>query len=145
MLATLQVSWFAVGCYYLMQNQNETARQFLSKATNLDRAFGPAWLAFGHSFAAEKEHDQAMAAYFTAFNIMKGWAIFKIPIIFPNTDRISLPADATCRCCTSVWSTVSRTTRNSQKDSSTKPRKSHPMTPSCCTNLAPWPSKTTSE
>ena len=59
MLASLQVSWFAVGCYYLMQNQNETARQFLSKATNLDRAFGPAWLAFGHSFAAEKEHDQA--------------------------------------------------------------------------------------
>jgi len=26
--------------------------------------FGPAWLAYGHSFALENEHDQAMAAYF---------------------------------------------------------------------------------
>ena len=25
---------------------------------------GPAWLAYGHSFAIENEHDQAMAAYF---------------------------------------------------------------------------------
>ena len=66
------MSWFAVGCYYLLQGKNETARQYLSKATSLNRTFGPAWLAFGHSFAAEKEHDQAMAAYFTAYNIMKG-------------------------------------------------------------------------
>lgn len=43
-----------------------------SKATTVDRVFGPAWLAFGHSFAAENEHDQAMAAYFTASQLMKG-------------------------------------------------------------------------
>ena len=43
-----------------------------SKATTLDRLYGPAWLAFGHSFAAEGEHDQAMAAYFTASQLMKG-------------------------------------------------------------------------
>ena len=30
-----------------------------SKSTALDRLYGPAWLAFGHSFAAEGEHDQA--------------------------------------------------------------------------------------
>ena len=36
----------------------------LQKATQLDRLFGPAWLAYGHSFAVENEHDQAMAAYF---------------------------------------------------------------------------------
>ncbi|XP_046543202.1 cell division cycle protein 16 homolog [Haliotis rubra] len=42
------------------------------KATTLDRAYGPAWLAFGHSFEADNEHDQAMAAYFTASQIMKG-------------------------------------------------------------------------
>ena len=43
-----------------------------SKATSLDRVYGPAWLAFGHSFAVENEHDQAMAAYFTAAQLMKG-------------------------------------------------------------------------
>ena len=41
-----------------------TGCRYLSKATQLDRLFGPAWLAYGHSFALENEHDQAMAAYF---------------------------------------------------------------------------------
>ena len=36
------------------------------------RVFGPAWLAYGHSFALENEHDQAMAAYFKASQLMKG-------------------------------------------------------------------------
>ncbi|XP_041357865.1 cell division cycle protein 16 homolog [Gigantopelta aegis] len=66
------VSWFAVGCYYLLTGKIDPARRYLSKATTLDRAYGPAWLAFGHSFAAENEHDQAMAAYFTASQIMQG-------------------------------------------------------------------------
>ncbi|KAJ8253416.1 hypothetical protein GJAV_G00212710 [Gymnothorax javanicus] len=65
------VSWFAVGCYYLMINKNEHARRYLSKATTLDRKYGPAWIAYGHSFAKESEHDQAMAAYFTAAQVMK--------------------------------------------------------------------------
>jgi hypothetical protein len=30
-------------------------------------------LAFGHSFATGNEHDQAMAAYFTAAQLMKGY------------------------------------------------------------------------
>lgn len=66
------VAWFAVGCYYYLVGKNEPARRFLSQATGLDRLYGPAWLAFGHSFAAEGEHDQAMAAYFTASRLMKG-------------------------------------------------------------------------
>ncbi|XP_062587191.1 cell division cycle protein 16 homolog [Saccostrea cucullata] len=66
------VSWFAVGCYYLLTEKSEPARRYLSKATTLDRVYGPAWLAFGHSFAAENEHDQAMVAYFTASQLMKG-------------------------------------------------------------------------
>ena len=45
---------------------------FFSKATTLDRVFGPAWLAYGHSFAIENEHDQAMATYFTSSQLMKG-------------------------------------------------------------------------
>ncbi|RXM33861.1 Cell division cycle protein 16-like [Acipenser ruthenus] len=95
-----QVSWFAVGCYYLMVgHKNEHARRYLryinaptiyyfkfvplkcclisraflfSKATTLERTYGPAWIAYGHSFAVESEHDQAMAAYFTAAQLMKG-------------------------------------------------------------------------
>uniref|UniRef100_A0A1A8RYP5 Cell division cycle 16 homolog n=1 Tax=Nothobranchius rachovii TaxID=451742 RepID=A0A1A8RYP5_9TELE len=67
------VSWFAVGCYYLMVgSKNEHARRYLSKATTLERTYGPAWIAYGHSFAVESEHDQAMAAYFTAAQLMKG-------------------------------------------------------------------------
>ena len=48
-----------------------------SKATTLDRVFGPAWLAFGHAFAVENEHDQAMAAYFTAAQLMRGYRAVK--------------------------------------------------------------------
>lgn len=105
------MSWFAVGCYYLMVgHKNEHARRYLrylcsllkrnpsfllqkkklltvyvlvsqtylllyislSKATTLERTYGPAWIAYGHSFAVESEHDQAMAAYFTAAQLMKG-------------------------------------------------------------------------
>ncbi|ESO83785.1 hypothetical protein LOTGIDRAFT_132783 [Lottia gigantea] len=66
------ISWFAVGCYYILTEMCNPARQYLSKATTLDRAYGPAWLAYGHSFAVKKEHDQAMAAYFTASQILRG-------------------------------------------------------------------------
>ncbi|XP_014681406.1 PREDICTED: cell division cycle protein 16 homolog [Priapulus caudatus] len=66
------VAWFAVGCYYLLVKKNDAARRYLSKATTLDRVYGPAWLAYGHSFAVENEHDQAMAAYFKASQLMKG-------------------------------------------------------------------------
>ena len=38
----------------------------------MNRSFSPAWLALGHSFAQESEHDQATSAYFTAAQIMKG-------------------------------------------------------------------------
>ena len=32
--------------------------------------FGPAWLAYGHSFAVENKHNQAMSAYFKASQLM---------------------------------------------------------------------------
>nr|XP_018908730.1 PREDICTED: cell division cycle protein 16 homolog [Bemisia tabaci] len=66
------LSWFAVGCYYYATGKNDPARKYFTKATALDKLFGPAWLAYGHSFAADGEHDQAMAAYFKAHQIMKG-------------------------------------------------------------------------
>ncbi|KAF5273070.1 hypothetical protein FQR65_LT04812 [Abscondita terminalis] len=68
----LAISWFAVGCYYYVIGKRDWARKFLAKSNSLDRLFGPAWLAFGHSFAVENEHDQAMAAYFKASQLMKG-------------------------------------------------------------------------
>ena len=73
------ISWFAVGCYYLVINRVEPARRYLSKATSLDNVFGPAWLVYGHSFAVEREHDQAMAAYFRAYHLMRGC---HLPLLF---------------------------------------------------------------
>ncbi|XP_076296997.1 cell division cycle protein 16 [Lasioglossum baleicum] len=68
----MALAWFAVGCYYYSIGKSDPARRYLAKATALDRLFGPAWLAYGHSFAVESEHDQAMAAYFKASQLMKG-------------------------------------------------------------------------
>lgn len=72
-------AWFAVGCYYLVINQVEPARRYLSKATSLNSVFGFAWLVYGHSFAVEKEHDQAMSAYFRAYHLMRGC---HLPLLF---------------------------------------------------------------
>nr|CAD7454447.1 unnamed protein product [Timema tahoe] len=68
----MAISWFAVGVYYYVIGRSDPARRFLGKATTMDKLFGPAWLAYGHSFAAENEHDQAMAAYFKSSQLMKG-------------------------------------------------------------------------
>merc|ERR1719234_326867 len=65
-------AWFAVGCYYYLTGRQDPARRFLSKATQLDRLSGPAWLAYGHSFAVENEHDQATQAYFKGCQLMPG-------------------------------------------------------------------------
>ncbi|KAK7576605.1 hypothetical protein V9T40_012891 [Parthenolecanium corni] len=66
------IAWLAVGCYYYLIGKQDPARRYLSKATLVDNMFGAAWLAYGHSFAADNEHDQAMAAYFKASQLMKG-------------------------------------------------------------------------
>ena len=66
------VAWYAVGSYYYLTGRQDPARRFLSKATQLDRMFGPAWLTYGHSFAVENEHDQATQAYFKGCQLMPG-------------------------------------------------------------------------
>lgn len=63
------ISWYAVGCYYDLIGKSDPARRYLSKATSIDRLFGPAWLAYGHSFAKENEHDQ-----------VSNWQFQSIPI-----------------------------------------------------------------
>jgi anaphase-promoting complex subunit 6 len=52
--------------------QYEAARRYFGKATALERSFAPAWIAFGHAFAAQDESDQAMAAYRTAHRLFPG-------------------------------------------------------------------------
>ena len=64
-----------MGSYYFLIGKQELARRYLSRATQLDRVFGPSWLAYGHSFALENEHDQAIAAYFKVWD-------------FPASDRV---------------------------------------------------------
>ena len=50
----------------------ENARRYFSKATTIDHRFAPAWVGFGHAFAAQDESDQAMAAYRTASRLFPG-------------------------------------------------------------------------
>lgn len=51
---------------------SSTSHPYSSKATSLCRSFGPAWLALGHSYGLESEHDHAISAYFTAADVMRG-------------------------------------------------------------------------
>ncbi|KAL9103085.1 MAG: hypothetical protein Q9163_001852, partial [Psora crenata] len=65
-------TWLAVGVYYLSISQIGEARRFFSKASMMDPHFGPAWVGFAHTFAAEGEHDQAISAYSTAARLFQG-------------------------------------------------------------------------
>ena len=65
-------TWLAVGIYYLAINKVAEARRYFSKASMMDSHFGPAWIGFAHTFAAEGEHDQAIAAYSTAARLFMG-------------------------------------------------------------------------
>ncbi|XP_052739862.1 cell division cycle protein 16 homolog isoform X2 [Bicyclus anynana] len=69
---TAWTAWYAVGCYYYLVGKSELARRYLGKACGLEAGAGCVWLAYGHSFAADNEHDQAMAAYFKAGQLMPG-------------------------------------------------------------------------
>ena len=66
------VAWYAVGCYYLAAGQYDAARRFFGKATQLAPRHAPAWIAYGHAFAAQDESDQALAAYRTAARLFPG-------------------------------------------------------------------------
>lgn len=72
-------AWYAVGCYYYVIERFEEARKYLHKTTSLDHNHGAAWLMRGHAFAAENEHDQAMAAYFKASQLMRGYPLNLLP------------------------------------------------------------------
>ena len=66
------IAWQAVGCYYYATAQYDAARRFFGKATQLAPRHAPAWIAYGHAFAAQDESDQALAAYRTAARLFPG-------------------------------------------------------------------------
>lgn len=65
-------AWLAVGIYYFSIDKIAEARRYFSKASMMDAHFGPAWIGFAHTFAAEGEHDQAISAYSTAARLFMG-------------------------------------------------------------------------
>ena len=65
-------TWLAVGVYYFAIQKIPEARRYFSKASMMDAHFGPAWIGFAHTFAAEGEHDQAISAYSTAARLFMG-------------------------------------------------------------------------
>jgi anaphase-promoting complex subunit 6 len=66
------VSWFAVGCYYMLTNHYSKARRYFNKAKSMDNSFIPAWIGIGNAFAAQDESDQAMATYRSASRLLVG-------------------------------------------------------------------------
>ncbi|KUI52675.1 Anaphase-promoting complex subunit cut9 [Cytospora mali] len=65
-------TWLAVAIYYYLIGKIAEARRYFSKASMMDSHFGPAWIGFAHTFAAEGEHDQAISAYSTAARLFMG-------------------------------------------------------------------------
>jgi anaphase-promoting complex subunit 6 len=80
-------SWFAVGAYYLSINHIAEARRYFSKSSMMDPHFGPAWIGFAHTFAAEGEHDQAISAYSTAARLFQG---SHLPQLFLGMQNLQL-------------------------------------------------------
>jgi anaphase-promoting complex subunit 6 len=67
------ISWYAVGVWYLSNGKWAEARQYFSKTSLMDPRFGPAWVAFAHTFALEGEHDHAVTAYSTCARMFTGF------------------------------------------------------------------------
>ena len=53
----------------------------------MDPRFGPAWIAFAHSFALEGEHEQAVIAYSTSARLFQG---SHLPLLFIGMEHIQL-------------------------------------------------------
>ncbi|EEB92904.1 hypothetical protein MPER_08514, partial [Moniliophthora perniciosa FA553] len=69
------------------ENPISCARQYFSKSSLMDPRFAPAWIAFGHTFANEGEHDHAVTAYSTAARMFPG---SHIPLTFVGMEQIVL-------------------------------------------------------
>ncbi|KIJ66721.1 hypothetical protein HYDPIDRAFT_174107 [Hydnomerulius pinastri MD-312] len=81
------ISWYAVGVWYLSSSKWSQARQYFSKTSLMDPRFGPAWIAFAHTFAMEGEHDHAVTAYSTCARMFVG---SHLPLLFVGMEQITL-------------------------------------------------------
>ncbi|KAF8199522.1 cell division control protein 16 [Pholiota molesta] len=81
------MSWYAVGVWYLSNGKWAEARQYFSKTSLMDPRFAPAWIAFGHTFALEGEHDHAVTAYSTCARMFTG---SHLPLMFVGMEHIML-------------------------------------------------------
>ncbi|KAL0954768.1 hypothetical protein HGRIS_003718 [Hohenbuehelia grisea] len=81
------LSWYAVGVWYLGNGKWQQARQYFSKTSLMDPRFAPAWIAFGHTFALEGEHDHAVTAYSTCARMFNG---SHLPLMFVGMEHITL-------------------------------------------------------
>ncbi|KAH7907018.1 hypothetical protein BJ138DRAFT_1015194 [Hygrophoropsis aurantiaca] len=81
------ISWYAVGVWYLTAGKWSQARQYFSKTSLMDPRFGPAWIAFAHTFALEGEHDHAVTAYSTCARMFAG---SHLPLLFVGMEQIML-------------------------------------------------------
>ncbi|KAN0080764.1 hypothetical protein V8E54_003968 [Elaphomyces granulatus] len=80
-------TYLAIGVYYLSVSKVAESRRFFSKASLLDPHSAPAWIGFAHTFAAEGEHDQAIAAYSTAARLFQG---SHLPQLFLGMQHLAL-------------------------------------------------------
>ena len=67
------ISWYSSGCYYYKIQNMKQARKHFARATefqNDEHICWASWIAYGHSFARDFEHDQALAAYLQAGQLM---------------------------------------------------------------------------
>jgi anaphase-promoting complex subunit 6 len=80
-------TYLAIGTYYLSTSRISEARRFFSKASLMDPHSSAAWIGFAHTFAAEGEHDQAIAAYSTAARLFQG---SHLPQLFLGMQHLAL-------------------------------------------------------
>ncbi|KAJ3022053.1 UNVERIFIED_CONTAM: anaphase promoting complex subunit cdc16 [Siphonaria sp. JEL0065] len=66
------VSWYAVGCYYILIQKTPEARSAFSKSCRIDAEFGQGWLGQGHALAEEGSHELAVHAYSVAAKCLTG-------------------------------------------------------------------------
>lgn len=80
-------TYLAIATYYLSTSRIPEARRFFSKASLMNPHSAEAWIGFAHTFAAEGEHDQAIAAYSTASRLFQG---SHLPSLFLGMQHLGL-------------------------------------------------------
>ena len=65
------LGWYCAGVYYLVIKNYEKAAELLQKSLTKEPT-GLVYLALGHAFSQEREHDQAFNAFLMAEKVMRG-------------------------------------------------------------------------